>query len=144
MTNLTSIIGREAVSRTSAENLGEIKDAVVDIATRKVIAWQVGKGRKASVVEQGHVVGIGDAAVMVDDDASVREPQDDVEAQTLKGHRSLLKSLVLNDSGDSLGEVTDADIDTASAAIVAVQVGDQRIEAARLLGFGTYSLVVRT
>ena len=61
MTSLLSLIGRPAVSRSSAQDLGQLHDAVIDVPNRRILAWQLGKGRKAQVVEHTHIAGIARA-----------------------------------------------------------------------------------
>lgn len=142
MTALTQIIGTQVVSRADAEKIGQVQAAVIDVASRTVTAWQIGKGRKAHFVEHAHLTGIGDAAVIVDDAASLRSAAGPVEEATAKGHHALLKSLVLNEAGDALGHVTEAEIDTGSGAIITVTTEHTTIPSASLLGFGSYALVV--
>ena len=107
-----------------------------------VTAWQIGKGRKAQFVDHAHLTGIGDAAVIVDDAASLRVAASPIEEATAKGHHLLIKSLVLNEAGDALGHVTDVDIETDSGSLVTVRTDGTSIPAESLLGFGSYALVV--
>jgi sporulation protein YlmC with PRC-barrel domain len=49
---------------------------------------------------------------------------------------------VLSDQGREVGSLDDVEIDD-DGAIVSLLVGDRRVEAADLLGIGTYATVVR-
>jgi sporulation protein YlmC with PRC-barrel domain len=141
MTSLTSLLGTQVVSRASAEHLGDLHGVIVDVSLGTVTAWQVGKGRKARLVDQAHVTGIGDA-VVIDTEDSLREPTEGVEEQTVKGHGALLGALVLGDDGTEHGTVDDVEIDTQTAAIGVVTTADGPVEPQRLRGLGTYALVV--
>lgn len=143
MSSLSALIGLPVVSRTTAQDLGAVSGAVVDIGARRVVAWQVGKGRKGAVIEHGHLFGIGQAAVVVDQDASVRPATSDEEIETVKGNRILIGARVLSDAGNVIGTVQDAEVDPDSGAISIIRTsGGGEIAADRLRGFGSYALVV--
>jgi uncharacterized protein YrrD len=142
MTALSTLIGANVVSRASAEELGTIHGVVVDVAGRTVTAWQIGKGRRAHLVDHAHLTGMGAAAVVVDDEANLRAPSDAAESATVKGHRALLGATALSDAGDVLGVVEDAEIDTDTGAILSVQTPAGAYDCDRLLGFGQFALVI--
>lgn len=142
MTSLAAIIGRDVVSRVSAESLGAVHGVVVDVPSRRIVAWQVGKGRKARLVSHSHVTGVGDAALVVDTEASLREPFDPQEEATLAGHRVLLDARVLLDTGDEFGVVTDVDVDTTSGALGPVTSSAGLVGSERIVGLGHYALVI--
>lgn len=142
MTSLRAILGRSAVSRASAEDLGTVQGAVVDHGARRVESWQIGKGRKARLIEHGHLTGMGAAAVIVDDEVNLRDANSAEETATIKNHRNLLGAYLLSDAGNALGDVADADIDSDSGAIVSVTSESEQFPAEQLRGFGTYALVI--
>ena len=138
MASLKGILGTEVVSRADAEKLGKVEGAVVDVHAKVVTSWQVGKGRHASFVDHSSLTGIGDAAAVVDEAPSLHPAATDLENAKL----TILGSLVLSEAGDSLGKVTDVDVDTASGAITMVKTDNVQIPADLMLGFGSYALVV--
>ena len=142
MTSLSGLLGLPVVSKTTAEKVGALTAAVVDIDRRQVVAWQVGKGRKAAVVDQRHLSGIGQAAAVVDDESSLREAATPEETETVKGNRILIGARVLSDAGDVIGTVEDAEVDAESGVITAIRTSGPDVAAARLRGFGSYALVV--
>jgi uncharacterized protein YrrD len=141
MVSLVGLLGKKVIARDTAEEIGELQGVVVDAPAGRVLAWQVGKGRKARVVAHEHITGIGDA-VVVDAEASVREPADGVEAETVKGHGALLDSLVLADDGTELGTVSDVLVDTDRGALGAVTADSHPVEPKRFRALGSYALVV--
>jgi len=137
VTSLAGLLGSKVVSRASAEDLGTLTGVVVDAAQHRVTAWQVGKGRKARLVEHGHVTGLGSAAVVVDDEASLREPADGELTHELVGH------LVLSDAGFDLGPLVDVDVDAATGSITSVLTEGTRADGTTIRGLGSYALVLR-
>lgn len=142
MTGLRSSIGTRVVSRASADELGRLEGVVLDVAGRRVGAVQVGKGRKATVVAWGDVTGFGPDAIVVAGDDVLRAPDDDRAARTVKGDLAVLGARVLDDAGNLLGQVDDVELDEASGAVLHLTVGDQRVDADRIRGLGSFALVV--
>ena len=64
----TAAVGRKVVSRASATEVGSLSRLVVDVDTRQVTAFVVGKGRKTRIVDWAALSGFGSDAVMVADD----------------------------------------------------------------------------
>ncbi|MGI8879322.1 MAG: PRC-barrel domain-containing protein [Jatrophihabitans sp.] len=144
MSSLAETIGRSVVSRATAENLGPLTGAVLDVPSRTLVAWQVGKGRKATVLSTAAVGGIGDAALVVDEESSVRDAESPSEIATVKGNRALLGARVLTDAGEEIGPLEDVEFDSANGTVQSVRVPGGVIEAGRLRGLGGYALVVGT
>ena len=142
MSSLVALIGLPVVSRTSAETVGALVAPVIDVNARRVVAWQVVKGRRPIVVENANLAGIGQAAAMLDEEASMREPASPEEVETVKGNHILLGARVLTDAGDVLGTVEDAEVDSDSGEIAFVRTSNGDVSAERLRGFGSYALVV--
>ena len=142
MTSLTGLLGLPVVSRATAEDVGALTAAVIDIDRRQIVAWQVGKGRRSAVVDHAHLSGIGQAAAMLDDETSLREPTTPDEIDTVKGNRILIGARVLSDTGDVIGTVADAEVDTGSGAVSIIRTSGVDVAADRLRGFGSYALVV--
>jgi sporulation protein YlmC with PRC-barrel domain len=135
-------VGRKAVSRVSAEDLGPVRHFVVDVAHKRVGAVVVGKGRKARIVDWADLSGFGPDAVMVVDDGALRVPVDDHEKAAVDGKLDLLGKRALSDLGNELGKVDDVVFDPATGQLERLVVGDQEHPAAALLGFGSYAAVL--
>ena len=144
MTSLAATIGRDVVSRASAENFGSISGAVLDVPSRTLVAWQIGSGRRGQVAEHANVHGIGEAAVVIDQDSSVRAAASPEEIATVKGDRTLLNARVITDAGEDIGPVGDVEFDPDSGVVQTVTVPGGPIPADRLRGLGSYALVVAT
>jgi uncharacterized protein YrrD len=142
MTALSTLIGAKVVSRASAEELGTIQGAVVDLPGRMIAAWQIGKGRRAQIVEHSHLTGMGSAAVVVDDEDNLRDATSPEETATVKGNRPLIGHTALSDAGDILGDVQDAEIDTDTGALLSVSTPAGPYDAEQLRGLGSFALVI--
>lgn len=139
MRQLSQVAGAKVMSRSSAERVGRVERLVLDIATRRVVAVQVGRDR---LVDWTAVTGMGDAAVVVDDEERVRPPADDRERRALAGDLDIVRKRVLSDAGNELGTVADVELDESSGAIEAVVTTEGRIPAELLGALGSYCLVV--
>jgi sporulation protein YlmC with PRC-barrel domain len=145
MTSLRSLIGKPAVSQSSAEDLGALGQPTIDIHARSVAAWPVGSGRKARMIDHTHINAFGEAAAMIDDEANLRDFDDAAEKAAAKGKLSVLDALVISDAGNRLGTVGDVDVDLdADGALVALTVDGEQVAADRILALGNYALVLRS
>jgi sporulation protein YlmC with PRC-barrel domain len=135
-------VGRKAVSRASAEDLGPVRHLVVDVAHKRVSAVVIGKGRKARIVDWSDLSGFGPDAVMVVDDGALRVPVDDHEKAAVDGKLDLVGKRALSDLGNELGKVDDVVFDPSTGQLESLVVGDQEHPAAALLGAGSYAAVL--
>jgi sporulation protein YlmC with PRC-barrel domain len=135
-------IGRKIVSRASANELGAVSDLLFDARRRRISGLVVGHGRKASIVDWESVSGFGPDAIMVTDDAALRDPAGEKEALAGKGKLGLVGTRVLTETGNESGTVTDLVFDPDDGSVVALLVGEREISPDALLGAGTYAVVV--
>lgn len=135
-------VGRKVVSRANALHLGAVGHLVVDVERRAVVGLVVGKGKKGQLVDWDQVSGFGPDAVMVTDAAALRAPSTDQERLAVDGRLELVGKRVLNDTGNELGTLEDVTFDPGSGALERLQVAEREIEAASLLGSGSYAVVV--
>lgn len=141
MTTLRELVGKPVVSRRSAETLGPLNGAVLDPSQHRIVAWQVGKRRKARLIDHIRVVGIADALI-VDDDASARKPATPAERGTIKGSHAILGHRVLSDAGDDLGTIEDVAIDVSSGIVTDVRTSITQARGEAIRGFGDFALVI--
>ena len=135
--------GRKIVSRTSAEELGNLAHIVVDVKRRQVASLVVGKGRKALLIDWEQVSGFGPDAVMVADESALHPPRDDREHAAASGKLELVGKRALSDMGNDLGTVTDVVFDPVTGALENLVLGDRETPAASLLGVGSFAVIVR-
>jgi sporulation protein YlmC with PRC-barrel domain len=140
--SLRSLLGMKVVSRTTAAGLGEMTGALVDAPSRRIVAWCVGKGRHARIVEHPHLSGVGAAAVVVEDESFLRPPDTDAEKALAKGRLGLISAPLLTVTGNSAGEVYDADLDPATGGLYWLRSATATIPADRLVGYGSFAAVI--
>ncbi len=142
MIGLRAALGRPVVARDTAETVGDVQGAVVDVPSRRIVALQVGKGRKARVAEWASISGVGPDAVVVQSESVLRDPAGDRETAFVRGGLPLLGAKVLTDRGDEAGSLDDVEFDEDSGRLVALVTGDRRFPAADLHAIGGYAVVV--
>ena len=130
------------MTRDTAETIGAVEGAVVDVPTRRVVAVQIGKGRKARVADWSSLSGVGPDAVVVHSESALREPMGELEERYVKGDLPLLGARVLTDRGDEAGTLDDVEFDESTGALVALVSGDRRFSATGLHAIGGYAVVV--
>lgn len=135
--------GRRVVSRASAEKLGTVSRLLVDADCRRIASVIVGKRRKARLIDWDSLSGFGADAVMVADEAALREPQDARDEAAVHGDLELLGRRVLSDAGNELGEIEDVIFDPQTGALEALVVGGEQEPAAAILGAGSYAVILR-
>ena len=135
--------GRKVVSRTSAEDLGNLAHVVIDVKRRKVASLVVGKGRKALLIDWEQVSGFGPDAVMVADESALHPPRDDRERAAADGKLELVGKRALSDMGNDLGTVSDIVFDPVTGTVEGLVLGDREQPATSLLGAGSFAAVVR-
>lgn len=133
--HLSELRGRRAVSRSSAETLGEVSDVLLSQAPQG--AWSVsavvlGKGRKAQAVGWAQIVGIGPDAVVVTDDDAASEQTD----------RSPMGRLALSELGNAAGVVSDVEFDETNGTLISLATESVLIEGDRLMADGPYALII--
>jgi sporulation protein YlmC with PRC-barrel domain len=136
-------VGRKAVSRASAEELGNVSRVVVDVEHKAVAALVLGKGRKARLVDWEALSGFGPDAVMVADDGALRSPADDADKAAVSGAFELVGKRALSDRGNEIGKIEDVTFDPATGKLELVIAGGQERPAEDMLASGSYAAVLR-
>ncbi len=136
--------GRKVVSSSTAATVGKVSRFVVDPGSRAVVGIELKKKTEhGDTLRWVDITAFGSDAVTVTGPEKIGDGGESVKALSGKAHRVLGKR-VLTSTGDELGEVTDVDFDPASGALTALVVDkDSEVEASRLLGVGSYAVVVR-
>lgn len=134
--------GHKIVSTSTAETVGRVDSFVIDPATRSVVALGVKKASSGDTLPWSELTAFGEDAVTVDDGARIGSASPEVAGLADK-HHTLIGKRVLSTDGDELGSVSDIDIDPASGAVLALLLRDSEIEGERLVGVGSYAVVVR-
>lgn len=137
MTSLRHAVGKHAIVRDTAEQLGAIQYFVVDAGARRVQALAVSVGRKTQLVDWAQVESIGPDAVIVD---GSHEPNGD-DDRAVSGALHPLEKRVISDRGNEIGTIDDVEIDD-DGSVRTLVVGDRHVDGARLEGVGSYAVVI--
>jgi sporulation protein YlmC with PRC-barrel domain len=135
--------GRKVVSSSTATTVGKVSRFIVDPATRAVVGVELKKAEHGDTLRWSDITAFGADAVTVTGPDRIGDGGESVRALSGKAHRVLGKR-VLTSTGDELGKVTDVDFDPVSGVLTALLVDNgSEVEAGRLLGVGSYAVVVR-
>jgi uncharacterized protein YrrD len=145
MTGLRSALGHPVVATGNAEQLGKTEGVAVDPESSTIVAVHVGGSKgSARFVPWEQISSFGTDAVMVEDASVVRATTGPFEQRVADGEGDLLAKRVLTEGGDELGTVDDVDFDPGDGKLETLHIGAEAIAAERLLGIGTYAVVVRS
>ncbi len=111
---------------------------VVDASTSSIVGIVVG----SQVVAWADTGGIGPDAVTVADAGLIRGPRSDLEMRAVEGATDPISQTVITEEGFALGSVADIEFDPQSGTISRVILGDDHIAGSRLMGTGSFAVVV--
>lgn len=143
MIRFSDIAGNPVMNTASALTVGRVRSVVVDPAERRVVALGVRKSKgPGDTLLWDAISAIGPDAVTVDSEQRLAEPpaalRDRLSLDVdIVGHR------VLSDQGRELGQVRDVEFDPSDGAVVTLMLKDAYVDGERLLGIGSYAVVVR-
>ena len=134
--------GHKVVDKSTASTVGQVRGFLVDPRSRSVAALRLKKTDRGNVLRWRDVDAFGVDAVTIGDSAAITELDDELEAFRGK-RRRLLKKRVLTTGGDELGEVADVEFDPDTGALTTILLQDGEVAADRLVGIGSYAVVVQ-
>ncbi|OYP16677.1 hypothetical protein CFC35_20985 [Streptomyces sp. FBKL.4005] len=132
-------IGLPVITGDDATSLGTVRDLTLDAAGAVVAGVRLSGGPdRTDVLPWTAVAAVGPDALIVRSRHAA-----DPEQTPLPAHHSPLGSRVLTDLGTEHGTVQDIAFDAASGRVLTLYTALGDIPGARLLGLGSYALVVR-
>jgi sporulation protein YlmC with PRC-barrel domain len=132
--------GRPVLDVVEAREVAKVEAVVIDPEARRVIALRV-KGDRPLLPISG-VKALGPDAVTVEGADVLRLPEPGVEQVSVDGSLDPLGRLVLADDGTALGAVDDIEADD-DGTLRSITVDGQVLAGDRLVGIGSYAVVVR-
>lgn len=132
----------KVVDTTTAETVARVKDFVVDPVTRHMVAFVVDKHKDGDTLPWPRVSSCGPDAVTVTDGDAIGEAADAVARLAGKSN-TMLKKQAVSSFGDHIGTVTDVAFDGDTGAIESVLIDGEPVASDRLLGIGSYAVVIR-
>jgi sporulation protein YlmC with PRC-barrel domain len=132
--------GHRVVDTTSAEAVGTLDGLVIDPDAHRVVDLVVGD----RVLRWSDADGIGADAVTVKDPDLLREPDTDEQRHAVDGTTDPVGKAVYTEDGFELGVVEDIEFDAGTGNVEVLATATERIPGSRLLGLGSYAVVVRS
>ncbi len=133
--------GRQVVSRSTAETLGQVAGFVIDPQSHSIVAVTLKMTQRGDTVLWGDLSAFGVDAVTVPGVEVIQDANDEVAALAGRGQR-LLGKRVLNTDGEELGTVTDAEFDPATGRLSALLLANETVRGELLIGIGSYAAIV--
>ncbi len=133
---------RPVVNTSDAVTLGKVDSLLVDPSTRRVVAVTVAHKGTADTLLWPALSAFGPDAVTVTGEDALSAPEGRV-AELRGKDAALLGKRVLTDAGDETGTVEDVEFDPATGAVTALLTTVGEIAGDRLLGVGSWAVVVR-
>lgn len=134
--------GHKVVDKSTASTVGQVRGLLVDPESRSVAALRLKKTDRGNVLRWSDLTAFGIDAITIGDSAAITELDDELEAFRGK-RRRLLKKRVLTTGGDELGEVADVEFDPDTGTLTTILLQDGEVAADRLVGIGSYAVVVQ-
>jgi uncharacterized protein YrrD len=134
---------RTVVNTTTATRVARVDGFVVLPGPARVALLRLGKVSGAgTLLAWEDLQGFGPDAVTVATDAVIRPARDAVEQRAEDNDLEIIGKRVLTERGMELGPVTDVDFDPETGAVTSLITKAETIAGARLIGLGSYAVVV--
>jgi uncharacterized protein YrrD len=135
--------GTKVVNLVDAETVGTVDGYVIDPARHAIVALRLGKvSDDHSFLSWTALQAFGPDAVTVAGADRLRPVADDLERRAASKDLQVVGKPVLTQSGNALGKIEDAEFDPESGAIVAFHLDTGAVTGDRLIGVGSYAVVV--
>jgi sporulation protein YlmC with PRC-barrel domain len=133
----------KVVATNTAETVGKVDAFLVDPAEHRIVALGLTKTPGVgTILPWPAVKGFGADAVTVAGADALVPP--DAQTERLSGkHHVLLKKRVLDTTGTGRGSVRDVEFDGTTGVITSLVLDAESIPGDRLIGIGSYAVVVR-
>ncbi len=131
-------LGREVVDTSSAKKVGTVAGLVLDPEASEIVAMVVG----SEVIGWKDAGGIGEDAVTISSADMLRGPSSELESAGVSGVADPISKPMLTEDGHELGTVSDVEFDETTGKIRRLVLDDDRIKGSRLIGVGSYAVMV--
>jgi uncharacterized protein YrrD len=140
---MSQLKGQRVLALDGAQIVGNVRRLLLDPASDSVVALQLdGTSDAGSIVDWSDLAAVGPDALMVDSDEVRRGPLNVTEQQFVAGNLELAGKLVLTDTGDAIGELTDLSFEEETGKVVELEVPGHALPLTTIVALGPYSLIV--
>jgi sporulation protein YlmC with PRC-barrel domain len=142
MIRFSDISGNPVMDTATATAVGKVQAPIVDPVTQRVIGFRVkrSKGPGDVVLWEG-LAGLGPDALTVDSAERVADPPSEWKHRA-SSKLDLIGRIVLTENGHQLGKVRDVEFDPADGRVTSLMLKDAFVNGERLLGIGSFAVVV--
>jgi len=143
MIRFSDIANNPVMDTSTATRVGRIQAPIVDPVTQRVIGFRVkrSKGPGDVVLWEG-LAGLGPDALTVDSAERLADPPAEWKHRAA-GKLDLIGRTVLTEHGHQLGKVRDVEFDAADGRVTSLMLKDAFVNGERLLGIGSFAVVVQ-
>ncbi|GIF01860.1 PRC-barrel domain-containing protein [Paractinoplanes rishiriensis] len=135
--------GRTVISTSTAETVGTVAGLLIDAATARIVAVQLKKtSGNGDTLHWPDLTSFGADRVTVPN-ADVVTTATGTAADLGTKSTELLGKRLLTDAGTEIGTVDDIDFDPASGVVIALRTRDGAVDGDRLIGCGSYAVIVK-
>ncbi|WP_367039459.1 PRC-barrel domain-containing protein [Streptomyces sp. Je 1-332] len=139
---LSQVLGHPVISAEDARPAGQVAGIGIDPRTRRITELYLRDAKNGGdSVPWSHVRGMGPDAVIIDTDATAATETGSGGSHS-RAHKRLLGKPVLTEYGEDAGTLTEVTFDPETGGIGDLYVGREQVPGSRLLGLGSYALVL--
>ncbi|MFG2972428.1 PRC-barrel domain-containing protein [Streptomyces sp. NPDC048331] len=132
--------GRGVVGLSTAETLATVTGLAVAASPARIAALRVKTKNPGTLITWNHVQALGPDAITVRSADDIQS-EDDTKTRADKQHDPLGKR-VLTETGQDIGTLQDIEFDATTGHIQRLILAGQDIAGERLLGAGSYAVIV--
>lgn len=142
MIRFSDITGNPVMDTSTATTVGKVQAPIVDPVTQRVVAFRVKRSKgPGDVLLWGALAGLGPDALTVDSAERLADPPAELKHRAT-GKLDLIGRLVLTEHGHRLGKIRDLEFDPKDGRVTSLMLKDAFVDGERLLGIGSYAVVV--
>jgi sporulation protein YlmC with PRC-barrel domain len=142
MIRFSDISGHPVMDTSTATAVGKVQAPIVDPVVQRVVGFRVKKSKgPGDVLLWGHVAGLGPDALTVDSAERLADPPKELKERS-GSKLDLIGRTVLTENGHDLGKVRDVEFDPADGRVTSLMLKEAFVDGERLLGIGSFAVVV--
>jgi sporulation protein YlmC with PRC-barrel domain len=142
MIRFSDISGNPVMDTSTATTVGKVQAPIVDPVVQQVVGFRVRKSKgPGDVLLWSSVAGLGPDALTVDSSERLAEPPEQLKHRS-NSKLDLIGRKVLTENGHELGKVKDVEFDPADGRVTSLMLKDSFVDGERLLGIGSFAVVV--
>ncbi|MFI6087683.1 PRC-barrel domain-containing protein [Streptomyces sp. NPDC051218] len=139
---LSQVLGHPVISAEDARPVGQMAGAGIDPRTRRITELYLRDAKNGGdSVPWSQVRGMGPDAVIVDTGTAAATEAGGGGSHS-RAHKRLLGKRVLTEYGEDIGTLTEVTFDPETGSIGDLYVGREQVPGSRLVGLGSYALVL--